>query len=161
MTNLYLDLGTTMGWCHDSYDGACVKFQPKKLEPPVTRFNNFRAWLDAAFMTRPFNKVYYEEVVANFNGSAAAKVYGGLECILIMFCDEYSIECIGVPVGSIKKHARTLLPVEKQINRKGHKIKMNKDLIIEAMYCTGYTPQDDNHADALALREYVREMNNE
>ena len=158
MTALYLDLGTTMGWCHDNYDGACVKFQPKKLEPPVTRFINFGAWLRDAWALRPFSKVYYEEVVANFNGSAAAKVYGGLECTLLIFCKEMEIECIGVPVGSIKKHARTLLPEDKQINRKGHKIQMNKDLVIEAMFCAGYTPQDNNHADALAIREYVREI---
>jgi Holliday junction resolvasome RuvABC endonuclease subunit len=75
------------------------------------------------------------------NGTHAAHVYGGYLAILQMYCAEKGIECIGVPVGTIKKH----------ITGKGNATKQE---VIDAVQEMGYSPKDDNEADAIALLYY-------
>lgn len=133
-----------MGWCHDNYDGGSICHKPNRTESPGFRYIHFRDWLDAAFVTRPFNRVYYEDVRGH-KGTFAAHIYGGLQATLQTWCDDAGVEYSGVPVGTIKK----------AVTGKGN---ASKQMVIDAMKELGYTPQDDNQADALALREYIRSI---
>ena len=72
----------------------------------------------------------------------AAHAYGGFLGQLSAWCEQRQIPYQGVPVGTIKKHA----------TGKGN---ANKDAMLAAVRGWGYTPVDDNEADALALLHWA------
>ena len=48
--------------------------------------------------------VVYEEVAAH-KGTAAAQIYGGLISTIQTYCEQHEVPYLGIPVGTIKKHA--------------------------------------------------------
>lgn len=141
---LALDLGTKTGWAHYSsecdYISGVQNFATKRHEGGGMRYLRFRRWLEG---WRPLpTEVYYEEV-RRHRGVTAAHVYGSLEGHLMAFCDEHSIPYSGVPVGTIKKHA----------TGKGN---AGKPAMIAAAQARGWSPVDDNEADALWILDYAR-----
>jgi Holliday junction resolvasome RuvABC endonuclease subunit len=58
--------------------------------------------------------------------------------VLTAFCEEHVISYQGVPVGTIKRHA----------TGKGN---ADKAAMLAAIRAKGYTPDDENEADAIAL----------
>jgi crossover junction endodeoxyribonuclease RuvC len=74
----------------------------KRHEGGGMRFVRFKKYLKE--MNPDF--VLYEEVRAH-RGTSAAHVYGGLIAILQEYCEEHSIQHVGIPVGTIKKRATT------------------------------------------------------
>jgi hypothetical protein len=157
-TTLALDLGTTTGWALRARDGQIahgfVSFKPQRFEGGGMRYLRFRRWLtelkasvsttgnaDGANATQglhePIGAVYFEEVRRHL-GVDAAHVYGGLLATLTAWCEHHQIAYLGVPVGTIKKHA----------TGRGN---AGKDEVMAAMRLLGHPVTDDNEADALAL----------
>ena len=142
MTILALDLGTQTGWamkCDAGIKSGSVSFGTKRNEGGGMRYLRFKRWLDS--INHGITEIHFEEVRGH-TGTQAAHVYGGLMGTLTAWCEEHSIPYSSVPVGVIKKSA----------TGKGN---ASKQEMIDAMFNKGYLPEDDNHADALALLEYV------
>ena len=71
-------------------------------------------------------------------GTDAAHVYGGLLATLTAWAETAGVAYQGVPVGTIKRHA----------TGKGN---ANKDAMMAAARARGFSPADDNEADAIAI----------
>ena len=104
------------------------------------RYLRFAQWLDALDVP---SAVYFEEV-RRHAGTDAAHVYGGLLGTLTAWCERRSIPYAGIPVGTIKRHA----------TGKGN---ASKEAMIAAAKARGFSPADDNEADALAILDYATE----
>lgn len=142
---LSLDLGTTTGWALRSRDGSIVSgsqsFKPQRFEGGGMRYLRFNRWLSEIVSpgrsANLVDHIVFEEVRRHV-ATDAAHAYGGFLSHLEVFGETRQIPYEGVPVGTIKKHA----------TGKGN---ANKLLMIAAMQGLGYSPADDNEADALAL----------
>ena len=146
-TILALDLGTTTGWAL-RLDGqvfsGTVSLKPGRYEGGGMRYLRFTNWLtEIDRLSGPVTAIWFEEV-RRHAGTDAAHVYGGLMATLTAWAELRGVPYAGVPVGTIKKHA----------TGKGN---ANKDAMIEAARARGFTPADDNEADALALLHLVME----
>lgn len=142
MTILALDLGTTTGWAMRLADGVVVsgtmEFRSGRYEGGGMRFLRFRSWLDHLLDgAKTIDLIHFEEV-RRHAGTDAAHIYGGFLAHLSAWCELKHIPYQGVPVGTIKRHA----------TGKGN---AGKDAVIAAMRTRGFTPEDDNEADALAI----------
>jgi Holliday junction resolvasome RuvABC endonuclease subunit len=146
MTILALDLGTTTGFAFRQ-DGRTVwgtwSFKPGQFEGGGMRYLRFQNELNKLNPIHTLEAVYFEEVRAH-KGTAAAHVYGGLMATLTAWCEANGVPYMGVPVGTIKRHA----------TGKGN---AKKPETIAAMQAKGFTPQNDNEADALALLDWAIE----
>lgn len=133
---LALDLGTTTGWAlgASGFHSGTISLKPSRFEGGGMRFLRFRRWLEEIGRV---DAVYFEEV-RRHRGVDAAHVYGGLMGQLTAWCEETSIPYLGVPVGTIKRHA----------TGKGN---ADKEAMIAAVKARGHAPADDNEADAIAL----------
>jgi len=139
---LALDLGTTTGWAMALPDGGIVSgtvsFRPSRYDGGGMRYVRFRAWLDGiAEDTHGIAAIHFEEVRRHLS-TDAAHVHGGLLAMLTAWCEERSIAYQGVPVGTIKRF----------IAGRGN---ADKAAVIEAVRARGYSPADDNEADAIAI----------
>ena len=137
---LALDLGTQTGWAIDRAGhivSGTQSFKPGRYEGGGMRFLRFQRWLDELHQLTSFSEVHFEEV-RRHTSTDSAHVYGGLLGQLSSWCEQHSIPYAGVPVGTIKR----------AIAGKGN---ASKDEVIAAVRRLGYTPKDDNEADALAL----------
>jgi crossover junction endodeoxyribonuclease RuvC len=145
---LCLDLGTHTGWAFgdESTTQSGIQAFPKPARGYTEdgkRYLAFRAWLQN-FKTRhnALQAIYYEDVCRH-NGTTAAHVYGGLRAILLAFGEQYQIRCTGIGVGVIKRQATS----------KGN---AGKQEMLAWARANGYSPANDDEADALALLSYVR-----
>jgi Holliday junction resolvasome RuvABC endonuclease subunit len=140
MCVLAIDLGTKTGWALKS-SGATISstlnLAGGRFEGGGMRFVRFGAFLRDLHAKDPVKLVFFEEVRAH-KGTDAAHIYGGLKAILTSFCEENAIPYEGVPVQHIKKH----------VTGKGN---ADKAAVIAAVRKFGFTPTDDNEADACAL----------
>jgi hypothetical protein len=137
---LALDLATQTGWAYKAnglISSGSESFALKKKEGVGRRFLKFRTWLRDQFESIKPEVVVYEEVMRWSSGSAA-KCYCGLLAIVQTECEYKEIPYEGVHVGTIKKFATS----------KGN---ATKEQMIEAAIKAGFTPKDDNEADALHL----------
>jgi Holliday junction resolvasome RuvABC endonuclease subunit len=106
------------------------------------RFLRFKRWLtEIKNSVEGLDAVYFEEVRRHV-GVDAAHAYGGFMAHLTAWCEHHQIPYQGVPVGTIKRHA----------TGKGN---ADKHAMLTAMRALGYTPVDDNEADALALLRWA------
>lgn len=142
MRFLALDLGTTTGWAQGGPTGfllsGTVSFRPQRFEGGGMRYLRFRRWLDEIAEDSKFLSCVYFEEVRRHAGTDAAHIYGGLMAHLTSWCEEREIPYLGIPVGTIKKHA----------TGKGNS---GKAAMIEAAKRRGHNPADDNEADAIAI----------
>ena len=139
---LALDLGTTTGWALRGYDGlittGTVNFKPGRYDGGGMRYLRFINWLtELDRLTGPIATIWFEEV-RNHKGVDAAHVYGGLMASLTSWAELRGIPYDGVPVGTIKRHA----------TGKGN---APKQAMIDAACARGFSPADDNEADAIAI----------
>ena len=139
---LALDLGTTTGWALRLADGAVhsgtVSFRPSRFDGGGMRFVRFRGWLDRVLTDAAgIGAIYFEEVRRHI-GTDAAQLYGGFLATLTAWCEQHAVPYEGVPVGSIKRH----------VTGKGN---ADKSAVIAAIRARGFSPADDNEADALAI----------
>jgi Holliday junction resolvasome RuvABC endonuclease subunit len=137
-----LDLGTTTGWA--LRDGAglitsgTLSFRPSRYDGGGMRYLRFRSWLDGLVaQAGPIGTVHFEEVRRHI-GTDAAHVFGGLLATLSAWCEQRDIAYQGVPVGTIKRF----------IAGKGN---ADKDAVVAAVRARGFSPGDDNEADAIAI----------
>ena len=147
-TILALDLGTTTGWALHHLDGTissgAEQFKPQRFEGGGMRYLRFKRWLNEVLAgSGDINAVFFEEV-RRHAGVDAAHAYGGFMGHLTAWCEHHNIPYQGVPVGTIKKHA----------TGKGN---AGKAEMIAAVLRRGFTPADDNEADALALLHWAIE----
>ncbi|UOF77214.1 holliday junction resolvasE [Caudoviricetes sp.] len=138
---LALDLGSTSGWAYGKKGerpiSGSILFKGGRFEGGGMRFLRFKNWLDAFLDCNAVETVYFEEV-RNHKGVDASHIYGGLMAILTSWCEGHKIPYEGVPVGTIKRHA----------TGKGN---ANKQAMIDAVTAKGFSPKDDNEADAISL----------
>ena len=137
-----LDLGTQTGWALRNTDGlitsGTVSFKPSRFDGGGMRYLLFTKWLaEIERLSGPIAAIWFEEV-RRHAGTDAAHVFGGLLATLTSWAEVRDIPYSGVPVGTWKRWACG----------KGN---ANKDAIIAAMRARGYSPADDNEADALAI----------
>ena len=137
-----LDLGTVTGFALRPADSTLVSgtvsFRPSRYDGGGMRYLRFRAWLDSiAEDAGSIGAVHYEEVRRHLS-TDAAHVHGGLLATLTAWCEQRSIAYQGVPVGTIKRH----------VTGKGN---ADKAAVIAAVRARGYSPVDDNEADAIAI----------
>lgn len=101
------DLGTYAGWA-SLHEGnlltGLIDSEPSRFESRNIRFVKFEAAVIKLFEVRPPKIVFFEEV-RKHKGMDAAHVYGGYLSTLTSLCLKRGIEYMGVPVGTIKKHA--------------------------------------------------------
>jgi Holliday junction resolvasome RuvABC endonuclease subunit len=141
-TVLALDLGTTTGWAIRGFDGlitsGTVSFKPSRYDGGGMRYLRFTNWLtEIDRLSGPISAIYFEEVRRHV-GTDAAHVFGGLLAVLTSWGELRGIPYQGIPVGTIKKHA----------TGKGN---APKQAMIDAARVRGFTPADDNEADAIAI----------
>jgi hypothetical protein len=139
---LALDLATNTGWALRSANGQIVSgtisFRPSRYDGGGIRYLRFRSWLDGvAADAAGLGVVHYEEVRRHLS-TDAAHVHGGLLATLTSWCEQHGIPYQGVPVGTIKRH----------ITGKGN---ADKQAVIAAVRERGFSPADDNEADAIAI----------
>ncbi len=139
---LALDLGTTTGWALRNLRGrilsGTVDFKPHRFEGGGMRYLRFERWLDETLrLAGDVEAVYFEEVRRHI-GVDAAHAYGGFLAGLTAWCEEYAIAYQGVAVGTIKRF----------VAGKGN---ADKAAVIAAVRERGFTPADDNEADAIAI----------
>ena len=137
---LALDLGTKAGWATadgKNENSGVQLFANDRFSGGGMRYLKFEKWLDT--MPKP-SQVVFEEV-RKHRGTDAAHVYGGLMATLTKWCEKNKIPYQGVPVGTIKK----------SWCKNGN---ASKDKMIAEAIRRGYQPEDDNEADAIALRDY-------
>lgn len=147
MTVLAIDIGTTTGWCINA-NGATLSgsldLRGDRHEGAGMRYLRFKGWLNEQHRACPLHIVFYEDVQAH-KGHYAGQVYGGLRAILMAFCEEHDIPYKGVGVGTIKKF----------VTGKGN---AGKTAMIAAVREFGFSPVDDNEADAIALMLHALEQ---
>lgn len=139
---LALDLGTMTGWALQAADGlitsGTVSFRPSRYDGGGMRYLRFRSWLDRLAQDAGCITAIHFEEVRRHAGTDAAHVYGGLLATLTAWAETAGIAYQGVPVGTIKRHA----------TGKGN---ANKDAMMAAARARGFSPADDNEADAIAI----------
>ena len=139
---LALDLGTSTGWALQASDefitSGTVSLKHTRFDGGGMRFLRFRRWLEQLDLDAgPIEAIHFEEVRRHV-GTDAAHVYGGLLAVLTAWCEEHLVAYQGVPVGTIKQF----------IAGKGN---ADKAAVIAAVQAKGFTPADDNEADAIAI----------
>jgi hypothetical protein len=147
-TILALDLGTTTGWALQAADGlitsGTVSFRPGRYDGGGMRYLRFTNWLtELDRLSGPIAAIWFEEV-RRHAGTDAAHVFGGLMASLTAWAELRGIPYEGVPVGTIKKHA----------TGKGN---APKQAMIHAACKRGFSPADDNEADAIAILLWATE----
>ena len=147
-TLLALDLGTTTGWALCAPDGlitsGTASFKPGRYDGGGMRYLRFTNWLtELDRRSGPIATIWFEEV-RRHAGTDAAHVYGGLMASLTSWGELRGIPYEGVPVGTIKRHA----------TGKGN---ANKVAMIAAAQARGFSPADDNEADAIAILHWAIE----
>ena len=145
---LALDLGTTTGWALRGFDGlvttGTASFKPGRYDGGGMRYLRFTNWLtELDRLSGPVGTIWFEEV-RRHAGTDAAHVYGGLTASLTSWAELRGIPYEGVPVGTIKRHA----------TGKGN---ANKAAMIAAAKARGFSPADDNEADAIAILHWAIE----
>lgn len=141
MSVLALDLGTKCGHALAHPTGVTVSgtwdLSTKRHEDAAFRFIRFREHLSILHRQVPLTVVYFEEV-RRHAGTTAAHIYGGLMAMLKSWCVDNGVSYCSVPVGEIKKGW----------TGKGN---ADKDAMIAEAKRRGYSPLDDNEADAIAI----------
>ncbi|WP_317849396.1 hypothetical protein [Tateyamaria pelophila] len=141
-TILALDLGTTTGWAIRGFDGlitsGTVSFKPSRYDGGGMRYLRFTNWLtEIDRLSGPIGAIYFEEV-RRHAGTDAAHVFGGLLAVLTSWGELRGVPYQGVPVGTIKKF----------LTGQGN---ANKQAMVDAARKRGFSPVDDNEADAIAI----------
>jgi hypothetical protein len=143
---LALDLGQRTGWAVRSRAGAIAsgvqEFRPGRFEGGGMIWLRFRGWLQEVDQTSGGVGVVVFEEVRRHLGTTAAHAFGSYLAHLTAWAEANKIPHQGVPVGTIKRH----------ITGKGN---ADKQAVIEAVRRLGFSPADDNEADALALLNWA------
>jgi len=141
-TVLALDLGTTTGWALRAFDdlitSGTASFKPSRYDGGGMRYLRFTNWLtEIDRLSGPIEAIYFEEVRRHV-ATDAAHVFGGLLAVLTSWAELRGVPYQGVPVGTLKKF----------LTGQGN---ANKQAMVDAVRMRGFSPADDNEADAIAI----------
>ena len=140
-TILALDLGTTTGWALRSMGmitSGCLSLKSSRFDGGGMRYLRFTNWLgELDHLSGPIAAIWFEEV-RRHAGTDAAHVFGGLLAVLTSWAELRGVPYQGVPVGTIKKF----------LTGQGN---APKQAMIDAARKRGFSPTDDNEADAIAI----------
>jgi len=143
---LALDLGTNTGWALRRKDGQIYSgmqtFKDDRFSGGGMKMLKFRNWLENLHQTSGHIEIIVFEEVRRHVGTTAAHVYGGFLGQMSAWSEENKIPYQGIPVGTIKRH----------VTGKGN---ASKEEVVRAIVERGYSPMDDNEADAIALLHYA------
>lgn len=144
---LALDLGTLCGWAlgpvagggHRSGTWALQNSRQRRFESAGMKWVRLDRHLhDLIDIDRtPPSHVVIEEV-RRHAGTDAAHAYGGALATVTAWCERVGISYESIPVGTIKRHA----------TGRGN---ADKNEMMVAARVRGWSPSDDNEADALWL----------
>lgn len=116
---------------------------------PGTRLVTFRTYLNRLrdnVAPKRIENVWYEYVRHHTKGAVqAAHVYGALQGALQEWCEVNGVRCRGISETDIKKLSTG-------------NARASKKRMIAAARRMGYTPNDDNEADAICLLEVSRNV---
>lgn len=147
---LALDLGQNLGWALRRRDGQIYfgteRFKPDRFSGGGMVLLRFRNWLQTLNATSEGIDVVVFEEVRRHLGTTAAHVYGGFLGQLSVWAESQGIPYQGVPVGTIKHH----------VTGRGN---ASKEDVTRAVMDLGFSPTDDNEADALALLRWAIDTN--
>jgi Holliday junction resolvasome RuvABC endonuclease subunit len=105
---LAIDPGTHCGWAVRSMSGALVSgewdLRGGRFEGGGMRFIHLRKYLLNVLDAVKPDLVAYEEVRRHMS-TDAAHCYGGIIAHIQQICEEQGVPYLGIPVGTIKKHA--------------------------------------------------------
>lgn len=142
MIVLALDLGTNCGWAihrGGALESGVLRLKTSRHDRPGERWIRFRREL--LRLLQGVDLVAYERV-RRHEGLEASHVYGGLRALLEMLCESQGRTLRTVEVAHVKQHA----------TGKGN---ARKDAMIAAAEARGWTPIDDNEADALWILDWA------
>lgn len=149
MRALALDMGSRCGWAIGKAGEVCAgqvcsgvwDIAPRRGESPGMRYLHLRAHLQRVRAAYPdLAAVFYEQ--AHHRGGAATEYAVGCVATVQAWCAVHRRVFEAVLSATIKKHA----------TGKGN---APKDAVMGAMRRRGFTPADDNEADALALLDWA------
>ncbi len=148
MKTLALDLGTKTGWAFVSEFGTrhtgSWDFSLNRSDSPAMRFIRFENQLHKLRFEFAYEHVVYERV--DFaKTTIAAQIWGGFHALLLTHCEKNDIHFEGFGVTELKKFAAG----------KGN---AKKPEMIAAAKRMGWTPTDDNSADACCLWEFWKQL---
>ena len=137
MNILALDLGTHLGYAILREKEIISGTKKLKNKTFGQRFSEFIKWLYQILDCYEIEKVYFERVRRHL-GTEAGHIYGAFMYILAAVCEAHQIPYEGCEVGEIKKYIA------------GHG-RATKDDIVKAVSNLGFSPADDNQADAISI----------
>lgn len=143
MNILALDLATVTGWASnvDGLRSGTQTFDLRRGESPGMRFLRLRSWLrEIHGLLGDLDVIVFEQ--AHQRGGHATAVAYGLQAEVLSFAAEHGIETSPVHTATLKKAATG--------NGRASKVDM-----LEAARARGWSPTDDNEADALHLLAYA------
>ena len=143
MNILALDLATRTGWaCNvNGRHSGVIQFNLKRGESPGMRFLRCRSWLTEMLeLLGEIDVIVYEQT--HHRGGAATSVWVGLVTVVLEFAAEHGIETLPIHSGALKKWS----------TGSG---RANKSQMIKAARERGWSPADDNQADAQLALEYA------
>jgi Holliday junction resolvasome RuvABC endonuclease subunit len=142
MKILALDMATTTGWATNYGGSGTFKIGTQRGESPGVRYIRLQHKLEAicADHGKP-DLVVYEQ--AHHRGGAATEYAVGCSTHVQSWCAIRGIEHTSVHSAHIKKF----------ITGKGN---AEKDAVIAAVRARGFSPMDDNHADAIAIMLFAQ-----
>lgn len=135
MNILSLDIATKTGWCTKTASGVW-DFKPKRGESEGMRVVRFKSRVREMITMEQINVIAYERPAGIHKASimVASEMIGVLKDL----CIELGVEVANYAATEIKKFA----------TGKGN---AKKPDMIAAAQALGYTPEDDNEADAIHL----------
>ena len=142
MIVLALDLGTNCGWAihrGGAIDSGVLRLKTSRKDRPGERWIRFRREL--LRLIQGVELVVYERV-RRHEGLEASHVYGGLRALLEMVCESQGRTLRTVEVAHVKQHA----------TGKGN---ATKEAMERSARERGWTPIDDNEADALWILDWA------
>jgi hypothetical protein len=144
MNILALDMATKTGWATNVKRTSGIQtFDVRRGESPGMRFLRCRGWLTEMInLLGDIDPIVYEQ--AHHRGGAATACCVGLVSTVQTFAAEHDTELMAVHTGELKRWA----------TGKGN---AGKPQMIKAAKARGWSPADDNEADAQLLLEYAME----
>ena len=137
MNILALDLGTHFGYAILSDEKIISGTKKLKNKTFGNRFSEFIKWLYQILDCYEIEKVYFERVRRHL-GTEAGHIYGAFMYLLAIVCEDLKIPYEGCEVREIKKYIT------------GHG-RATKDDVVKAVSNLGFSPTDDNEADAISI----------
>lgn len=144
MNILAIDPATKCGWAISPTVGGTWDLSTRRDESKGMKLIRFRNKLVELCQTDPPDVIAYEAARGGVPGRLGALVASAeLQGVLKAFCEDRKIEYRGYSPAEVKKHA----------TGKGN---AKKDAMIAAARSKGWSPEDDNHADALWILDLAK-----